>query len=204
MVQPKSKAQTRKKKPKQVPNSFKTISVRDATLLHNYMDPDSPTNGNLTQSARATDSTLSTRAAEVYGCKLIHSDKAKAFIDYTLNEANFGENVRMETIAKIGLGIQERVQETHSLRVDEKGNETITHINRTISTPTHRDQLRAIELICKMLGVFDENRVDADARGKAIQAMSKQILRDVSTERKGKKEKNEPLPQKEGGGESGT
>jgi phage terminase small subunit len=155
---------------KQIPDilpraeSGKRLTNKQLAFVHNYIDPESDTYGNATRSARAAGYTgVSVPSTACETRKLPH---VETYIADLLEQNGLGDNVRIGLLAKIARGEDtKRVRSTTTYR---DGSEVVTE---TEQPTAHKDQLRAIDVANKMVGIYDANRARADVASSEARAV---------------------------------
>lgn len=135
------------------------LTPKQRAFAHAYVDPESTTFGNATQSA-----ILAGYNGGAYqrGSELVKHREVKGYMAELFEEAGMGDDVRARVLADLAKG--RGVKQIKNTTTYANGSESTTITEQPVAT---RDQLRAIELMYKVEGRFDRNRAAADAMGKA-------------------------------------
>lgn len=144
-----------------------SLRPKHQDFLSAYIDKDSPTYGNATQSYISVYGQVDTRAATAAASRLLSSGSIRSVIERILASGNAGVLARLTTIANIatGLYMKTTIQEHVDPKTGEVTNRTITRV-----APSAREIVAAHEMINRMTGVYAQTDIDKHA---AIQSIDK-------------------------------
>ena len=172
-IKPKSK---NSKKP------AKKIKIKEQLFIDNYTDTDNTTTlGNGTQSMIAVSPELTYNSARTKASLLLTNNAIQSAIEQQIELIGLGSKVRLQTIKDVitGQDLQETITTTKKL--DKEGKETGERYEATtIKTPRASDKLKAIDLLSKIDGTYDKNRVRADVMSSELKTLVRAHRRELT------------------------
>ena len=147
-----------------------SLTLKQQGFINAYTDPGNGlTFGNKTQSYMEGYKTDNKGVASVEGSRLLDNPRVKSELDRIIDDMNMGSKVRMQTINEVMTGSY--MQATHTTTTDKDGNE---YHSSTSKGPTSRDRLQAIDLLSKIDGTYDKNKVKADVMSADLKSLIKE------------------------------
>ena len=147
-----------------------SLTLKQQGFINAYTDSSNGiTYGNRTQAVKEVYGYTDDNTAAVMGSKLVSNGKIKSKLDTIIEESNLGAKVRINTIAEIVHG--NYLQTTTTTSTDKDGNE---YHSSTSKGPTSRDRLQAIDLLSKIDGTYDKNKVKADVMSADLKSLIKE------------------------------
>ena len=146
----------------------KTLTLKQQGFINAYTDPNGITYGNKTQSYMKGYNTDNKGVASVEGSRLLVNPRVNSEIDRVIDELNMGSKVRLQRLNEVLTG--NHTTTTQTTTQDKDGNE---YTSKTIKSPTARDTLQAIDLLSKIDGTYDKNKVKADVMSSELKSLIK-------------------------------
>ena len=146
------------------------LTLKQQGFINAYTDPENGlTYGNGTQAVKKAYNYTDNNMSAVQAHNLLSNSKVRSKLDTIIEESNVGAKVRINTIAEIVHG--NYMQATHTTTTDKDGNE---YHSSTSKAPTARDRLQAIDLLSKIDGTYDKNKVKADVMSADLKSLIKE------------------------------
>ena len=147
----------------------KTLTLKQQGFIDNYTNPENGlTYSNATQSYLQAHNGITYNTAKVEGCKNLTKPNIISEIDRVITELNMGSKVRLKRLNEVLTG--NHTTTTQTTTQDAEGKE---YTSKTIKSPTARDTLQAIDLLSKIDGTYDKNKVKADVMSSELKSLIK-------------------------------
>ncbi len=175
-----SDTKTRKAKNNKKPAKNK-LTLKQQAFIDNYINPDSPTYSNGKQSVIQAYGYDNPNSASVTASNLLTNTKVLSEMDRLLDELNMGAKVRLQSINSIMTG--KHTQKTTTTTTDAEGKK---YRAVTVKAPTASDVLKSIDLLARIDGTYDKNKVKADLVSTELKGLIKKH-REELTPKQGKR-----------------
>jgi len=153
----------------------KPLKLQHRQFINYYTNIDNKeTFGNGTQSYLATYPNADYSTATVNASKLLSKTSIRSEIELLVEQMNLGNQVRLQTIKQIILS--QTSQKTVTKATDKDGNTYETVVERP---PTATERLKAIDLLAKLDGTYDKNRVKADIMSSELKSIIKKHKKEL-------------------------
>jgi hypothetical protein len=148
---------------------------RGANFVVAITDPENPDFGNIEKNAE-TQLRVS-KNTSIKGCFKQRKD-LRSEIERILEERGMGQHHRSDFLASIVL--------KRGTRVTKRYNKEGQLVERIESEPSFADQIKAIEVMNRMAGTYDDNKVKRDLAKAEYKSLLSKLMKDDEKERAGK------------------
>ena len=147
----------------------KQLTLKQQSFIDNYTDPENGiTYGNATQSYLKAHSGITYDTAKQEGHRNLTKPYIKNEIERIIDEIGLGSKVRMQAINSIITNNHHTT--TTTTTHDKDGNE---YTSTTVKTPTARELITAVDLVERITGTYDKNKVKADVMSSELKQLIK-------------------------------
>ena len=145
------------------------MTLKQQGFINAYTDVENGlTYSNATQSVKEVYGYTDDNSAAVTGNRLLSNTKVISEIEQHIKDLNMGSKVRLQALNEVLQG--NHTQTTTTTTQDKDGNE---YTSKTLKSPTARDRLQAIDLLSKIDGTYDKNKVKADVMSTELKSLIK-------------------------------
>lgn len=154
----------------------KHLSPKQRAFVHNYIDPDSDTYSNGTQSYKKVYNSHSDNGAAASATQLLNKPKIQSYIEEIMEQKNIGIQDRIAALAEITKGGQkETVIESVNPETGKVKSKTVIK-----SQIANSDRLKAIDIANKMDGTYSKADSLNKIAEKEFEGFRKHLFRNVT------------------------
>jgi len=140
---------------------YRRLKPKQIAFIESYTNPDSDTYSNASKSVEKAYG-YSNGSARAFGSKLLTNNNVQAAVEARMAQYGAGLDVRLSKIADIIVGRHRTEGEITHLDADGH----ITHTQRTALAPRPIDVLKAADMIAKLDGTYNQQRLVRDIASK--------------------------------------
>lgn len=148
------------------------ITLKQKKLVEYYIDENSPTYDNKTQSAIKAG--YSARAASSTAVETLKSRNVLSYLDYYADKYGVGREVRMNILADAAKGNITQTITTKQLNA----NGDIERSTVVERTPTTKDRIQAVQEINKLTGAYNDAELQKEVASKTYKTLLKTLHND--------------------------
>lgn len=154
----------------------KKINIQHKLFIDNFIDIDNPkTFNNQTQSYAAAFPATSLESARRSASQLMTKPDVQTEMERLIDQIGLESKVRLNVIKDIMTGVD--VQETVTTSTDTEGKE---YTSTVLKSPTASDKLKSIDILYKVDGTYDKNRVKADVISTELKSIMRRQRKELT------------------------